>query len=226
MKVGIIGGGGVGQTIAAKLIANGHDVRLGIRNPTPEELAKDRMMAKPLKDWIKETGGKVVTFAEAAKHGEMVFNVTNGDASISALTMAGAANLKGKVLIDVANPLDFSQGMPPGLLQKYTHFTSLGEEIQKAFPEARVVKAFNTVSAFAMVDASFVAGDHDLFVAGNDAEAKKAVEQLARKEFGWKSIVDLGDIVGARATEHLLPLWVRLWMLGSSPKVNIKLVRP
>jgi 8-hydroxy-5-deazaflavin:NADPH oxidoreductase len=226
MKVGIIGGGGVGQTIAAKLIANGHDVRLGIRNPTPEELAKDRMMAKPLKDWIKETGGKVVTFAEAAKHGEIIFNVTNGDASISALTMAGAANLKGKVLIDVANPLDFSQGMPPGLLQKYTHFTSLGEEIQKAFPEARVVKAFNTVSAFAMVDASFVAGDHDLFVAGNDAEAKKAVEQLARKEFGWKSIVDLGDIVGARATEHLLPLWVRLWMLGGSPKVNIKLVRP
>jgi 8-hydroxy-5-deazaflavin:NADPH oxidoreductase len=226
MKVGIIGGGGVGQTIAAKLIANGHDVRLGIRNPTPEELAKDRMMAKPLKDWIKETGGKVVTFAEAAKHGEIIFNVTNGDASISALTMAGAANLKGKVLIDVANPLDFSQGMPLGLLQKYTHFTSLGEEIQKAFPEARVVKAFNTVSAFAMVDASFVAGDHDLFVAGNDAEAKKAVEQLARKEFGWKSIVDLGDIVGARATEHLLPLWVRLWMLGGSPKVNIKLVRP
>jgi 8-hydroxy-5-deazaflavin:NADPH oxidoreductase len=226
MKVGIIGGGSVGQTIAAKLIANGHDVRLGIRNPSPEELAKERMMAKPLTQWVKETGGKVVTFADAAKHGEIIFNVTHGDASISALTMAGAANLKGKVLIDVANPLDFSQGMPPGLLQKYSHFTSLGEEVQKAFPEARVVKAFNTVSAFAMVDASFVAGDHDLFIAGNDAGAKKAVENLARKEFGWKSIVDLGDIVGARATEHLLPLWVRLWMLGGSPKVNIKLVRP
>jgi 8-hydroxy-5-deazaflavin:NADPH oxidoreductase len=225
MKVGIIGGGSVGQTIAAKLISNGHDVRLGIRNPTPAELAKDRMMAKPLTEWVKETGGKVVTFAEAAKHGDIIFNVTNGDGSISALTMAGAENLKGKVLIDVANPLDFSRGMPPDLLAKYSQFTSLGEETQKAFPDAKVVKAFNTVSAFAMVDASFVPGDHDLFIAGNDADAKKTVENFARKEFGWKSFVDLGDIVGARATEHLLPLWVRLWMIGGSPKVNLKLVR-
>jgi 8-hydroxy-5-deazaflavin:NADPH oxidoreductase len=225
MKIGIIGGGSVGQTIATKLIANGHDVLLGIRNPTPDELAKERQFAKPLTEWIAATGGKVVTFAEAAKHGEIVFNVTNGDASIAALTMAGAENLDGKVLIDVANPLDFSRGMPPDLLAKYSQFTSLGEEVQKAFPKARVVKAFNTVSAFAMVDAAFVPGDHDLFIAGNDPEAKKTVEGLARKEFGWKSFVDLGDIVGARASEHLLPLWVRLWMIGGSPKVNLKLMR-
>jgi 8-hydroxy-5-deazaflavin:NADPH oxidoreductase len=225
MKIGIIGGGGVGQTIAAKLIANGHDVRLGIRNPSKEELAKDRMMAKPLVEWVKETGGEVVTFAAAAKHGEILFNVTRGEGSIEALTLAGADNLKDKVLIDVSNPLDFSKGMPPALLLQYNHFTSLGEEIQKAFPDARVVKAFNTVANALMVDASFVPGDHDLFIAGNDIEAKKTVEALARKEFGWHSIVDLGDIVGARATESLLPFWVRLFMIGGTAKVNIKLVR-
>jgi 8-hydroxy-5-deazaflavin:NADPH oxidoreductase len=182
-------------------------------------------MAKPLVEWIRDTGGKVVTFAEAAKHGEIVFAATNGATAIEALKLAGAENLKGKVLVDISNPLDFSNGMPPALLPQYDHFTSLGEETQKAFPDAHVVKAFNTVSAAAMVDASFVPGDHDLFIAGNDAAAKKTVEAFARKEFGWKSFVDLGDIVGARATEHLLPLWVRLWMIGGTPKVNIKLVK-
>jgi 8-hydroxy-5-deazaflavin:NADPH oxidoreductase len=225
MKIAMIGGGGVGQTIAAKLIANGHDVRLGIRNPSKEELAKERMMAKPLVEWIKETDGKVVSFAEAAKHGEIIFSATSGATAIEALKLAGAENLKGKILIDVSNPLDFSKGMPPALLPQYDHYTSLGEETQKAFPDTHVVKAFNTVSAAAMVDASFVPGDHDLFIAGNSVEAKKTVEAFARKEFGWKSFVDLGDIVGARATEHLLPLWVRLWMIGGTPKVNIKLVK-
>jgi 8-hydroxy-5-deazaflavin:NADPH oxidoreductase len=226
MKIGIIGGGSVGQTLAAKLIANGHDVRLGIRNPSSEELAKERAMAKPLVEWSKETGGKVVSFADAAKHGEVIFAATHGATAIDALKLAGTENLKSKVLVDVSNPLDFSKGMPPSLLPQYDHATSLGEETQKAFPEARVVKAFNTISAFAMVDAGFVPGDHDLFIAGNDAAAKKTVEDIARKEFGWKSIVDLGDIVGARATEHLLPLWVRLWMIGGTPKVGFKLVRP
>jgi 8-hydroxy-5-deazaflavin:NADPH oxidoreductase len=225
MKVGIAGGGSVGQTLAAKLIANGHDVRLGIRNPSQAELSKERQFAKPLAEWQKETGGKAVTFAEAARHGEIIFNATLGAGSIEALALAGAENLQDKVLIDVANPLDFSHGMPPGLLAKYSQFTSLGEEIQKAFPGAKVVKAFNTVSAHAMVDASFVPGDHDLFISGNSAEAKETVKTIARKDFGWTSFVDLGDIVGARATEHLLPLWVRLWMIGGSPKVNLKLVR-
>jgi 8-hydroxy-5-deazaflavin:NADPH oxidoreductase len=225
MKIGIIGGGSVGQTIGGKLAANGHDVRLGIRKVTDEELAKDRSYAPTLSEWLKTTNAKVVTMAEAASHGEIIFNVTQGEHAIAALTLAGAENLSRKVLIDVSNPLDFSQGMPPALLAKYDGFTSLGEEIQKAFPEAKVVKAFNTVSAMAMVDAGFVKGDHDLFIAGNDSDAKKVVEALARSEFGWKSFVDLGDIVGARASEHLLPLWVRLWMIGGTPAVNLKLVR-
>jgi 8-hydroxy-5-deazaflavin:NADPH oxidoreductase len=171
MKIGIIGGGSVGQTIARKLLANGHDVLVGIRNPSPEELAKERSMAQPLADWIAETGGKVGTFAQAAAHGDIIFNVTNGQASIAALTLAGRDNIDDKILIDVANPLDFSNGMPPDLLKDYSYGTSLGEEIQKAFPKARVVKAFNTVSAFAMVDANFVKGDHDLIIAGNDEAA-------------------------------------------------------
>jgi 8-hydroxy-5-deazaflavin:NADPH oxidoreductase len=225
MKIGMIGGGGVAQVLAAKLLANKHDVRVGIRNPSAAELNKERSMAKPLSTWQQETGGKVVSFAEAAAHGDILFNVTQGGASIDALHAAGAANMNGKVLIDVANPLDFSRGMPPSLLLQYTGFTSLGEEIQRAFPEVHVVKAFNTVSAFAMADAGYVPGDHDLFIAGNNAEAKTKVQTLAREEFGWKSFVDLGDIVGARASEHLLPLWVRMFMLGSSPKINLKLVR-
>jgi 8-hydroxy-5-deazaflavin:NADPH oxidoreductase len=226
MKVGIIGAGSVGQALAAKLIANGYDVRLGIRNPSPEEFVKERKMARPLTEWIKETGGKIVTFAEAAQHGEIVINATSGAVSIEALTLAGSANLKGKILIDVANPLDFSKGLPPSLLPAYNHGTSLGEEIQKAFPETHVVKTLNTVSHTVMVNPGSVKADHDLFIAGNNTEAKTKIEALLRKEFGWSSIVDLGDIVGARGMEHLLPIWIRLWGLFGTPAFNFKIVKP
>jgi 8-hydroxy-5-deazaflavin:NADPH oxidoreductase len=225
MKVGIIGAGSVGQAIGAKLIKNGHDVRIGIRNPSPAELAKERQMAKPLTEWVKDNGGKVVSFADAAKHGEIVINATSGGVSIEALKQAGDANLKGKILIDIANPLDFSKGMPPSLLPQYAHGTSLGEEIQKAFPDTHVVKTLNTISNAVMVDASLVKADHDLFIAGNNADAKKTVEGLLRNEFGWKSIVDLGDIVGARGTEHLLPIWIRLWSTTGNHLFNIKVAR-
>jgi 8-hydroxy-5-deazaflavin:NADPH oxidoreductase len=225
MKIGIIGGGGVAQTFGAGLIALGHDVVLGIRNVTADELAKDRAQAVPLADWQAKTGAKVMTMAQAAAHGDLIVNATAGQASLAALALAGAANLKGKVLIDIANALDFSQGMPPFIHAAYTGATSLAEQIQAAYPETHVVKAFNTVSAAAMVNAAFVPGDHDLLIAGNDAGAKQSVTDIA-KAFGWTHIVDLGDIVGARATESLLPLWVRMWMMGSDPRVNIHLVRP
>jgi 8-hydroxy-5-deazaflavin:NADPH oxidoreductase len=226
MKVGIIGAGSVGQALAAKLISNGHDVRLGIRNPSPSEFAKERNIARPLTEWIEDTGGKIVTFAEAARHGEIVINATSGGVSLEALALAGADNLKGKILIDIANPLDFAKGFPPSLLPAYNHGTSLGEEIQKAFPDAYVVKTLNTVSNVVMVNPASVKADHDLFIAGNNAEAKKTVEALLRKEFGWSSIVDLGDIVGARGTEHLLPIWIRLWGLFGTPAFNFKIVKP
>jgi 8-hydroxy-5-deazaflavin:NADPH oxidoreductase len=224
MKIAMIGGGGVGQTLATGLMAKGHEVVIGIRNPTADELAKPRQQAVPLSEWIAKTGGKVTDFATAAKGAEVVFNVTQGQHSLEALRAAGAANLAGKVLVDVANPLDFSKGMPPFLDPALSGSTSLGEEIQAAFPEAMVVKAFNTVSAAVMVDATLIPVPHDLFLAGNDPAAKAQVGAIAR-DFGWESVVDLGDIMGARATEGLLPLWIRVWMTGGSPLTNIRLVR-
>lgn len=225
MKIGIIGGGSVGQTIGGKLAANGHDVRLGIRNVTVDELAKERQMAKPLGEWAKETGVKVVTMREAAEHGDIIFNATNGAGAIEALTLAGAAALGSKVLVDISNPLDFSHGMPPAILPNYAGATSLGEEIQKTFPKARVVKAFNTIAAAVMVNPGAISGEHDLLIAGEDSRAKAEVEHFAKNEFGWKSVLDLGGIKSARGTEHLLPLWVILWGVTGTPMFNVKVVR-
>lgn len=225
MKIGILGGGSVGQTIGAALASKGHDVVLGIRSVNDGELDRERSMAKPLRQWRTETGAKVATLAEAARHGEIVINGTQGHGSLDALAKAGADALAGKILIDIANPLDFSRGFPPALMAEYATHTSLGEAIQAAFPQTKVVKALNTIAAAVMVDASKVPGDHDLFVSGNDAEAKEKVIALARENFGWKSFVDLGDIAGARATEHLLPIWLRLYATTGSPIVNLKVVR-
>jgi 8-hydroxy-5-deazaflavin:NADPH oxidoreductase len=225
MKIGMIGGGSVGQTLAKALLDRGHDVVIGIREVSAESLGKARMNGTSLADWQTATGGKVVTMAQAAAHGEVIFNVTSGIVSLAALAMVNPADLADKVFVDVANPLDFSQGMPPFLAAAYSGPTSLAEQIQAAYPAARVVKAFNTVSALAMVDAAYVPGLHDLLIAGNDTAAKAVVRDIATG-FGWSSIVDLGDIVGARAMEGVLPLWVRLWMLGGDPRVNIRLVRP
>lgn len=224
MKIGIIGGGGVAQTFGAGLIALGHDVQLGIRSVTPDELAKDRAQAVPLADWQAKTGARVVTMAQAAAHGDLIVNATAGQGSLEALTQAGAANLKGKVLIDIANPLDFSMGMPPFLNPAYAGPTSLGEQIQAAYPDTHVVKAFNTIAAAVMVTPSLVPGAHDLFIAGNDAGAKSTVSDIA-KALGWQHIIDLGDIVGARASEALLPIWVRLWTTSGSPMHNLHVAR-
>lgn len=225
MKIGIIGGGSVGQTLATKLLANGHDVVIGIRSVTPAELAKERNFAATLAQWQATTGGRVVTMAEAAAHGEIVINATSGMVSLDALSLAGADNLAGKILVDVANPLDFSHGMPAFLNKDLSGPTSLGEEIQKAFPNVRVVKAFNTIAAGVMVDPSLIPGAHDLFVAGNDAEAKAKVMALATADFGWKTFVDLGDISGARASESVLPIWLRLWMTTGTPMVNLHVAK-
>jgi predicted dinucleotide-binding enzyme len=141
------------------------------------------------------------------------------------LRLAGAANLKGKTIIDVSNPLDFSKGMPPSLHGHLSNTTSVGEEIQKAFPESKVVKTLNTVNCLLMVDASLVKGEHDIFVCGNDDKAKDTVKDILKNWFGWKSIVDLGDITGSRAVEMYLPLWVRLYGAFKSPMYNIHILR-
>jgi predicted dinucleotide-binding enzyme len=224
MKVGIIGSGIVGQTIGGKLAERGEDVILGTR--TPDNLSDKRGQGRSLEEWLMATGGKarVATFAEAAEHGEIVINATSGTGSIEALELAGEQNLKGKILIDISNALDFSRGMPPTLTVCNTD--SLGEQIQRAFPEVKVVKTLNTMNAYVMVDPAKVAGgDHDLFVSGNDASAKARVIELLEHWFGWRTVIDLGDITTARGTEMLLPIWVRLLGALGTPMFNFKIAR-
>jgi predicted dinucleotide-binding enzyme len=224
MRIGILGSGVVGQTIGAKLAERGEDVVLGTRSP--EDVGAKRGMGGTLSDWLARAGtrGRLGTFAEAAEHGEIIINATSGTASLAALQMAGARALDGKILIDIANPLDFSQGMPPSLTICNTD--SLGEQIQKAFPGAKVVKTLNTTTALVMVNPAQVAGgDHDLFVSGNDAEAKARVSELLQHWFGWRSVIDLGDITTARGPEMLLPIWVRLWGALGTPMFNFKIAR-
>jgi 8-hydroxy-5-deazaflavin:NADPH oxidoreductase len=224
MRIGILGGGSAGQTLGGALVEHGHEVAIGIRRVSPETLAASRNQAGTLGEWQARTGGRVGTMEEAASDAELVFNATRGDGSLEALRLAGAENLAGKVLIDVSNPLDFSQGMPPFLMAEYSGPSSLGEQIQAEFPEARVVKAFNTVTAAVMVNPGLVPGEHDLFLAGNDEEAKETVRGIARS-FGWASFVDLGDIKGARAAECFLPIWVRLWMTGGTAMLGWRIVK-
>jgi 8-hydroxy-5-deazaflavin:NADPH oxidoreductase len=225
MNIGIIGSGIVGQTVGGQLVALGHDVVLGTRDPGNLHSAKG--MAGSLANWLAGAGhgARVATFAEAAAHGAVVLNATSGTISVEALSLAGAENLAGKVLIDLANELDFSHGMPPVCLATDQEDGSVGGRIQRAFPSARVVKALNTMSAPVMVNPQQLAeGDHTVFICGNDAAAKDTVAQLLRS-FGWRDIFDLGDITAAHGPEMLMALWVRCWQqLGNVP-FNVKLVR-
>ena len=215
MKFGVFGSGMVGSSIAGKLVSLGHEVKMGSRSATNEKAAA----------WVKAAGkgASQGTFADAAGFGEIVFNCTAGAGSLDALKAAGAQNLRGKVLVDVANPLDFSHGMPPTLF--ISNDDSLAERIQAAFPETKVVKALNTVNANVMVNPSRVPGETDIFVSGNDAGAKAQVTRILKDEFGWKSVIDLGDIMGARGTESYLHLWLRLWGALKTADFNVKVVR-
>jgi predicted dinucleotide-binding enzyme len=153
----------------------------------------------------------------------MVVNATSGVVSLEALEMAGEENLNGKILIDISNPLDFSQGMPPTFSVSNTD--SLGEQIQRRFPEAKVVKTLHTMNAYLMVDPTQLAGaDHTVFVSGDSAEAKEKVTDLLRR-MGWTDIIDLGNITTARGTEMLLPIWLRLFGALQKPVFNFKIVR-
>jgi 8-hydroxy-5-deazaflavin:NADPH oxidoreductase len=216
MRIGVLGTGVVGRTLASALLRGGHEVRLGSRAAGHEAAVA----------WAASVGGPASegTFADAAGFGELVINATAGAASLDALEMAGGEQLAGKVLIDVANPLDTSRGMPPTLT--VCNDDSLGEQIQRALPDVKVVKALNTVTAAVMVDPSLVAGTHTIFVAGDHAPAKAQVSDLLQ-EFGWPAgaILDLGDITAARGMEMYLPLWLRLWGAVGTAVLNVE-VRP
>ncbi len=215
-KIAVLGTGNVGDTIGSKLIELGHQVMMGSRTIDNEKA----------KAFVTKHNGKASagTFSDAAAFGEIIFNCTSGMGSIEALKLAGEKNLNGKLLIDLSNPLDFSKGMPPSL--SIVNTNSLGEEIQKTFPEVKVVKTFNTMWCGLMVNPGLInGGDHSIFVAGNDESAKTKTKDIL-KSFGWieKNILDLGDITKARGLEMYLPLWLGIYGATKNGAFNIKIV--
>jgi predicted dinucleotide-binding enzyme len=226
MKIAVLGTGTVGRTIAAKLAELGHEVVIGTRDPaaTLARTEPDAMGNPPFPVWQAEHPAvRLAPFAEAAAQGYLVVNATGGTGSLDALARAGEANLAGKVLLDVSNPLDFSRGFPPSLFVSDTD--SLAEQIQRAFPGVRVVKSLNTMNAAVMVDPGSVGGgDHSTFVSGDDAEAKQIVVGLLGS-MGHTDVIDLGDLSSARAAEMLLPVWLRLMRALGTPHLQFKIVR-
>ena len=221
MRISVLGTGMAGRTLAGALAAAGHDVVVGTRDVDETAARAD------VAEWVAgHADVRLVALAEAGAHAEVLLNATSGDGTLAALQGAaeGATGLAGLVVVDVSNPLDFSAGFPPTLSVANTD--SLGEQVQAAFPEARVVKTLNTVNAQVMVRPGLLSGDHQVFVAGEDADAKAVVTGLLG-DLGWPSsaVVDLGGIRGARATEMYLPLWLALMGEVGSPVFNIGIVR-
>jgi predicted dinucleotide-binding enzyme len=216
----------VGRAVAAKLSDLGHEPTVGTRDAqaTLTRTEPDAMGNPAFSTWHAEHPAvRLATFAEAAEQTDLVVNATNGGVSLEVLNQAGARNLAGKVLLDIANPLDFSQGFPPTLFVKDTD--SLGEQIQRAFPATAVVKTLNTMNASLMVHPGTLAdGDHSVFVSGNDEVAKKTVAELLTS-MGHTDVIDLGDLSTARGTEMLLPVWLRLMNALGTPAFNFKIVR-
>jgi 8-hydroxy-5-deazaflavin:NADPH oxidoreductase len=225
MKIAVLGTGMVGQALAGRFAELGHEVTVGTRDvaATTARTEPDAMGNPPYSVWAKDHPRVTLdTFAAAATQAELIVNASSGDASPAVLELAGRENLAGKILLDVANALDFST-TPPSL--SVVNTDSLGERIQRAFPEARVVKALNTMNAALMVDPRQLAGgDHSMFVSGDDAEAKKAVTGLL-ESFGHTDVIDLGGLESARGTEMLLPIWLRLMGTLGTSTFNFKIVR-
>ncbi len=213
MKIAVLGTGMVGTSIASQLVALGHDVAMGSRS-----IKSEKGLA-----WVKGAANpkaSLATFSDAARDAELVFNCTLGVSSLEALRAAGASNLAGKILLDLSNPLDFSRGMPPRLA--VCNDDSLGEQIQSAFPETKVVKTLNTMSHTVMINPKKLPGHHVVFVSGNDQDAKVFVQQTVLMEwFGWERVLDLGGIEASRGTEMYLPLWLKMWGALGTGEFNI-----
>jgi len=225
MKIAVLGTGSVGRTIAGRLAELGHDVVVGTRDPaaTLARTEPDGMGNPPYAEWADQHADVALgTFADAAAAAELVVNASSGGAALDVLAGAGAENLSGKVLLDIANPLDFSAGFPPTLSVKDTD--SLGEQIQRTYPDARVVKSLNTLTADLMAHPDHLAEPSTVFVSGEDAEAKATVVELLTS-FGHRDVIDLGGIETARGTEMLLPVWLRLMGALGTAQFNFKIVR-
>lgn len=214
MKYAVLGTGMVGVALATKLIELGHDVRMGAREAGNEKAAA----------WATKNGPRASSGAmrDAAAWADRVILAVAGGMVVEAAKAIGNAAVAGKLVIDVTNPLDFSRGMPPILIPELSNTTSAGEAVQAALPSARVVKTLNTMRADLMVNPSLIAGDHDVFLSGDDAAAKaEAAEMLA--EFGWTSPLDLGPISASRGTEGLMPFWLRMWGALGHPNFNYRI---
>ncbi len=215
MNIGLLGTGSVGKTIGTRLVELGHSVKMGSRTlDNPNAVA-----------WVRANGGLAMhgSYAEAAHFGELLFNCTSGRGSLSALELIKHADLNHKILIDLANPLDYSRGGPPTLTVCNTD--SLGEQIQREHKLLRVVKALNTMNVDVMVNPGLVPGNHDVLICGNDADAKAKVTMILTEWFGWKSVIDLGDISASRGMEMVLPLWISLWSKMGSTHFNFHIAK-
>jgi len=215
-KIGVLGTGMVGNAIAKKLIALGHQVMMGSRT-------KDN--AKAI-EWANANGSNASngTFEDAAKFGEVIFNCTRGEIAIDVIKAAGIENFNGKTVVDISNPLEFPKDSAPILIHKYANTTSLAEHIQQTIPAANLVKTLNIVNCEVMVNPSKSGGDPTMFMSGNNAEAKEEVKNILLS-FGWNDIIDLGDISTARGTEMMLPIWLRTYMATKNGYIAFKIIR-
>ena len=223
MRIAVLGTGAVGRSLAAALASRGHQVVVGTRDVDMTLARTEPGGSESFADWAAaHPDVRLVPYAEAGAHGEVLVNATSGAGSMAAVGAAAAAN--GTVVLDVSNPLDFSAGFPPTLSVANTD--SVGEQLQRAFPAARVVKTLNTVNARIMVEPGLVPGEHHIFVAGEDDEAKRVAVDLLG-ELGWPParVIDLGGIRAARSTEMYLPLWLSLMGAVGSPMFNIQVVQ-
>jgi 8-hydroxy-5-deazaflavin:NADPH oxidoreductase len=227
MNIAIFGTGVVGQTMAKALTAKGHNVSIGTRDPAASKTREDKgHYGDSFASFHqKHPAIPVLTYADAADFGDVIVNCTSGMGTLSALDLAGEAKLADKLLLDIANPLDFSKGMPPTLF--VCNDDSLGEQIQRKFPKLKVVKTLNTMNCEVMVDPARIKADHTVFVSGNDDAAKARTKTFLSEWFGWKTanIIDLGDITTARGTEQLLPIWIRLWGALKTGDFNFQIAR-
>jgi predicted dinucleotide-binding enzyme len=198
-RVGVLGSGEVGRRLAMGFCSRGHDVMIGSRDPGKPEL----------RDWLSGDGKGVQagTFAQTAAHGELLALAVLGDAAEQAIADAGPDNFGGKVVIDAMNPLDFSAGFPPKL--SVTGEDSLGERVQRALPDAKVVKAFNTIGNASFVDPAFSEGKPTMLIAGDDTDAKRTVGDVLA-DFGWPAPVDIGGIEASRELEAICIAWVKI----------------
>ncbi|RYY63543.1 MAG: NADP oxidoreductase [Chitinophagaceae bacterium] len=218
MKIGVLGTGMVGETLATALIQQGHSVRMGSRSA-----GNDKATAWAAKHGADASEG---SFADAADFGELLFVATHGGSTLHAIQMAGPDNFRNKIVIDVTNPLDFSHGMPPRILKEFQD-VSLGEQLQHALPSAHIVKTLNTINSELMVDARHVhGGDHELFLCGDDLASKALVSKFLEQNFNWEAahIRDLGGISLARTMEAIVPLWVVLYGHLGTGMFNYKIV--